>query len=370
MVIVPGMCSSGLKVLESADQPSWENDRIWLSMQKLSANQVVGGRVGTMEQTHGATITVVIERAQQLAACDGNGTSDPFVKVALLTAEGALASRMWQTSVKTKTLSPEWEEDFLLGTRSDVDKASICLVEVMDKDIAGADDHLGQLEFPMANIKAGDYVEPAWHALGQRQDSDIEARGSLRLSIRYDPAPTTPAEPPREPAAPEVDDVFSKLSNQEAVEACDDLGIAVTEGETTLLNMQAAIRAHFLDTGDRNPRAVFAEIDTDGSGTLDHQEVERAAAMLGFLFNREQAAEAFQEMDANNDNEISVSEFESWWGRQLQKMEPQAVRAAGGEESQLVDLACPWAKRVAIARKKLLGSSAWVRHMCLAEDGQ
>lgn len=372
VVIVPGMCSSGLKVLESADQPSWENDRLWLSMQKLSANQVVGSRVGTMEQTHGATLTVVIERAQQLMAGDANGTSDPYSKVALLDAAGELVSRVWHTSVKPKTLSPEWEEDFLIGTRENIDTASVCLVEVMDKDIGGSDDLLGKLEFPMPNIMAGDYAEPAWHKLEQRSGSGIEAQGSLRMSVRYEPAPSTPAEPPKEPPPPQVDDMFSKLSTQEALDACDDLGIMVTEGETTLVNMQAAIRAHFANSNERNPRAVFAEIDTDNSGVLDREEVERATAMLGFLFNREQASEAFAEMDANDDNEISVKEFEAWWERQLlmQKVDAEALDPTRRKEVNASALACPWAERAAAARKKLLGSSAWVRHMCLAEDGK
>ena len=184
VVIVPGMCSSGLKVLKSADEPSWENDRIWLSMQKLSLNKVEGSRVGTMQQVNGATVTVVIERAQRLPAADANGLSDPFVKLMLLVPGGGLLSRMWQTSVKHKTLEPEWEEDFLLGTRSNVDEASVCLIEVMDKDAMGSDDTLGRLEFPMDKVKAGDYSDAAWHKLEQGPNPEIQAQGSLRLSIR------------------------------------------------------------------------------------------------------------------------------------------------------------------------------------------
>ena len=374
VVIVPGMCSSGLKVLKSADEPSWENDRIWLSMQKLSLNKVEGSRVGTMQQVNGATVTVVIERAQRLPAADANGLSDPFVKLMLLVPGGGLLSRMWQTSVKHKTLEPEWEEDFLLGTRSNVDEASVCLIEVMDKDAMGSDDTLGRLEFPMDKVKAGDYSDAAWHKLEQGPNPEIQAQGSLRLSIRYEPAPPpTPRTQSKEPPPPDIDDMFSKLSTQEALEACEDLGIVVTAGETTLLNMQAAIRAHFCESAARNPRAVFAEMDTDGSGSLDHEEVERATAMLGFLFNREQASHAFAEMDADNDEEISVDEFEAWWERQLQKQEAEAAQDPTRNEGRGTDTVadpCPWGQRAADARKKLLGSSAWVRHMCLAEDGR
>lgn len=393
VVIVPGMCSSGLKVLESVDQPSWENDRIWLSMQKLSMNQVQGGLVGSMQQVQPATVTVLIDRARNLAACDANGTSDPYVKVAMLDADGALTSRMYQTSVQTKTLSPEWEEDFLIGTRSNVDEASCCLVEVMDKDAMGVDDMLGRLEFSMTSIKAGEYAQLSWHELKQSPGSEFQAKGSLLLSIQYEPAPAPePASAAKPPPTP-IEDMFSKLSPQEALEACEDLGIEVTEGETTLLNMQAAVRAYFADSKHRNPRAVFGDIDTDGNGVLDREEIMQAAAMLGFLLNREQASEAFAEMDANNDNEISVQEFESWWGRhqaEVSAMTKAQQEDGGGigswlglggksatpeaaleaHEGEAGARPCPWASRVADARTKLLRSSAWVRHMCLAEDGQ
>ena len=375
VVIVPGMCSSGLKVLQSSDEPSWENDRLWLSMQKLSANAVAGSRVGSMQQTYGSTCTIVIERAQRLPSADVNGLSDPFVKMAMFDDKGGLCSRMWQTSVKTKTLEPEWEEDFLMGTRENLDEASMCLIEVMDKDLGGGDDALGILELPLEKIREGAYEEPAWHKLEQGPNLEVKVQGSLRLSIKYEPAPLTPLGPPKQPPAPAIDDVFSKLDQQEAVEACDELEIVVTEGETTLENMQAAVRAHFSDKSELDPQSIFEELDTDGSGALDHEEVERATAMLGFLFNREQASEAFAEMDANDDGEVTLSEFKAWWSQE--QLEHAALKVLAEAETDEEETAHgvpkveldEWGKRVRDARNKLLGSSAWVRHMCLAPDG-
>lgn len=98
------------------------------------------------------------------------------------------------------------------------------------------------------------------------------------------------------------EDLIGELTEQEAVEACVEMGLDVTPGQVTLTEMQAALRAHLTDmTSD--PGAVFAELDKDNSGSLSHEEVRQAAAMLGFLMNKQQTADAFAQMDSDDSGE-------------------------------------------------------------------
>ena len=68
------------------------------------------------------------------------------------------------------------------------------------------------------------------------------------------------------------EDLIGELTEQEALEACAEMGVAVTPGEAALSEMHAALRAAVSDM-KRDPAAVFAELDADNSGSLSHEEV-------------------------------------------------------------------------------------------------
>lgn len=57
---------------------------------------------------------------------------------------------------------------------------------------------------------------------------------------------------------------------------------------------------------------VFAEIDTDGSGFLDLQEVKEMAARLGNPLSYKKAKAVFDEMDKNKNGKVDVDEFMHW----------------------------------------------------------
>ena len=110
-------------------------------------------------------------------------------------------------------------------------------------------------------------------------------------------------------------DLIGELTEAEALEACGEMGIAATAGEVTLAEMQAALRAHFSEA-TQNPRAVFGQLDADKSGRLSHAEVRQAASILGLLLNKQQAADAFSQMDGNGDGTVTYKDFASWLSQQ------------------------------------------------------
>jgi hypothetical protein len=59
-------------------------------------------------------------------------------------------------------------------------------------------------------------------------------------------------------------------------------------------------------------RTVFLEIDTDGSGVLDREEVSVLARRLGHDLTEKQLNSAMSEMDTDGDNEVDFEEFKEW----------------------------------------------------------
>lgn len=57
---------------------------------------------------------------------------------------------------------------------------------------------------------------------------------------------------------------------------------------------------------------VFKEIDTDGSGFLDVQEVKEMAVRLGQPLAADRVKAVFDSMDSNNDGKVTAEEFMEW----------------------------------------------------------
>jgi hypothetical protein len=84
-------------------------------------------------------ITVTIVAGRNLPSADSNGLSDPYC---IVSVSGRKNTKR-QTSVRKKTLSPEWRETFRLPI---VDPQGDTLkVQVWDKDRVTSDDYLGEV---------------------------------------------------------------------------------------------------------------------------------------------------------------------------------------------------------------------------------
>merc|ERR1712124_37224 len=60
-------------------------------------------------------------------------------------------------------------------------------------------------------------------------------------------------------------------------------------------------------------RDTFDAIDSDGSGTLDRDEIQRAAQQLGRIFIGNDLDEAMSQMDLDGNGEVDYPEFCAWW---------------------------------------------------------
>lgn len=150
--------------------------------------------------TRRRALMVTVHRATNLLPMDSNGSSDPFVKLCLLgdaaknhhrlfdysivqtTAKRLMSRRAnkghsyQSTSVKRRTLDPEWNEEFTFPSRlTDLTNFTLYLT-VWDKDFGKRDDYLGGLELNCKStgarlrhwidaMKFPDHRHRAWHNL-------------------------------------------------------------------------------------------------------------------------------------------------------------------------------------------------------------
>ena len=111
----------------------------------------------------------------------------------------------------------------------------------------------------------------------------------------------------------EVQELIADMTPEEAVEACADVGLALPESAAgvSLSVLQCALKSHY--SGRKlTVREAFNEMDRDGSGALDKQELHEAFASLGRLFGPGDLEKTFRHMDADGDGEVSFDEFEHW----------------------------------------------------------
>ena len=126
--------------------------------------------------SRGGTVSVRVVRATGLLAADKGGTSDPYVVVQ------AAGGKKAKTSVKKKTLDPEWDETLELSV---LDAAAPLSFTVWDHDKVGTNDSLGAGEILLGQCAPG-----APTALRVA----LSTQGAIEVVVTF-----SPAEPALEP---------------------------------------------------------------------------------------------------------------------------------------------------------------------------
>ncbi|KAL6545345.1 hypothetical protein OROGR_009219 [Orobanche gracilis] len=127
---------------------------------------------------------VKVVRATKLLKMDILGLSDPYVKLSL---SGEKLSTK-KTTVKKKTLNPEWNEDFKLSVKEP--QSQMLLINVYDWDKVGSHDRLGTQTFPLKLLIPN---EPKQVTLDLLKDTNIsdprnkKQRGQILLELTYAP---------------------------------------------------------------------------------------------------------------------------------------------------------------------------------------
>ncbi|KAF1331226.1 Extended synaptotagmin, partial [Globisporangium splendens] len=98
---------------------------------------------------------IKLVKCEKLAPMDYNGSSDPYVIF-------RVGSRVKQSSIKATTLNPIWDppEHFELVAANH--RHDILSVTVMDYDYLTADDQIGQVEIPLAQVQRNGHMTKSW----------------------------------------------------------------------------------------------------------------------------------------------------------------------------------------------------------------
>jgi hypothetical protein len=94
--------------------------------------------------------------------------------------------------------------------------------------------------------------------------------------------------------------------------------------DLTVAAMDVAEEAQAIEER-RRIRELFLMIDTDGSNTLEREEVEELLRGLGKKLDETAVDEAMAEMDRDGGGDISFNEFLEWWQRIGSKMGAQGL---------------------------------------------
>ena len=88
-------------------------------------------------------------------------------------------------------------------------------------------------------------------------------------------------------------------------------------------------------TEEKLLREMFSEMDADGSGSVDGDEVAQLAKALGAPLDAAELAEAMREMDADGSGEVDFDEFKGWWGGQKGKKSKWAAALDAARQQRI-----------------------------------
>lgn len=126
-------------------------------------------------------LIVGILQAQDLAAMDMGGTSDPYVKVFLLPDK----KKKYETKVQRKNLSPVFNETFVFKIPYPELGGKILILQVFDFDRFSKHDMIGEIKIPMNSVDLGQPLQQ-WRDL-ESGEKEEEKLGDICISLRYVP---------------------------------------------------------------------------------------------------------------------------------------------------------------------------------------
>lgn len=127
-------------------------------------------------------LIVGILQAQDLAAMDMGGTSDPYVKVYMLPDK----KKKYETKVQRKNLSPVFNETFTFKIPYAELGGQTLVMQVYDFDRFSKHDVIGEVKIPMNTVDLGRPMQE-WRDLENGEKEEQEKLGDICISLRYVP---------------------------------------------------------------------------------------------------------------------------------------------------------------------------------------
>ncbi|XP_068605727.1 synaptotagmin Va [Brachionichthys hirsutus] len=127
-------------------------------------------------------LIVGILQAQDLAAMDMGGTSDPYVKVYVLPDK----KKKYETKIQRKNLCPVFNETFIFKIPYTELGGQTLVMHVFDFDRFGKHDLIGEIKIPMNSIDLGQPIHE-WRDLIGGEKEEQEKLGDVCISLRYVP---------------------------------------------------------------------------------------------------------------------------------------------------------------------------------------
>lgn len=127
-------------------------------------------------------LVVGILQAQDLAAMDMGGTSDPYVKVYMLPDK----KKKFETKVQRKNLCPVFNETFSFKIAYNDLGGQTLVLQVFDFDRFGKHDVIGEVKIPMNSVDLGQPLHE-WRDLVGGEKEEQEKLGDICISLRYVP---------------------------------------------------------------------------------------------------------------------------------------------------------------------------------------
>uniref|UniRef100_A0A3P8WU06 Synaptotagmin-1-like n=1 Tax=Cynoglossus semilaevis TaxID=244447 RepID=A0A3P8WU06_CYNSE len=127
-------------------------------------------------------LIVGILQAQDLAAMDMGGTSDPYVKLFLLPDK----KKKFETKVQRKNLCPVFNETFIFKIPYSELGGKTLVLQVFDFDRFSKHDMIGEIKIPMNSVDLGQPLQQ-WRDLESGEKEEQEKLGDICISLRYVP---------------------------------------------------------------------------------------------------------------------------------------------------------------------------------------
>eukprot|EP01043_Picozoa_sp_COSAG02_P004996 COSAG02_NODE_133_length_34692_cov_83.845229_9_plen_3037_part_00 len=113
----------------------------------------------------------------------------------------------------------------------------------------------------------------------------------------------------------EATNLVQKMDHEDLSDGLSEAGIELRDG-ASVLAIREALKTHYSGK-EHTAKSTFIALDTDESGVLDREELDKAAgvlgAMLGYVMAEEDLDHQFKLMDPDGDGVVTLAEFEIWW---------------------------------------------------------